>query len=249
MWDTAFALGFALTLARASGLFVAAPVLAGASVPVRIRMSLAFAIAVAGFIFAGMPRVEFSGTIVLISLISEALLSIIVGFTAKIAIDSAVAAGDIIGVSMGMGFSNIVDPTTAQNSSTISVLLSMTALGFGVALGLHRDAVVWFCRSVQEFPPGQMNGILDVMRFAVVEGIRACTVAVRLALPVLATVTVGHIVLGLVGRFAQQLNLNSLGFSIAIIAGIASLYIAVPIIGEMAARSAEQVFATFMGGA
>ena len=248
MLEPAVVLGFVLTLARASGLFVAAPVLAGASVPVRVRMGIAFGLACVGFIFAGTPRVELSASVLVTALISEALLSIIVGFVAKVALDSAVSAGDIIGVSMGMGFSSIVDPTTKQNSSTISVLLSMTALGFAVALGLHREAVVWFCRSVQQYPPGQANGILEVMRFAIVEGIRACTVAVRLALPVLATVTVGHIVLGLVGRFAQQLNLNSLGFSIAIIAGIASLYVAVPIIGEMAARSAEAVFATFLGG-
>lgn len=245
--EVPLALGFVLTLLRAAGLFVAAPVLAGASVPIRIRMSVAFAVGAVGFIGAGMPRVELSGASLVLTLVSESLLSVIVGLTARFAIESATAAGDIIGVSMGMGFSSIVDPTTAQNSSTISVLISMSALGFAVALGLHREAIVWFCRSVHDFPPGQANGIVDVMRFAILEGIRACTVAVRLSLPVLATVTVGHLVLGLAGRFSQQLNLSSLGFSISIIAGLASLYIATPILGEMAARAAGSVFVTLGG--
>jgi flagellar biosynthetic protein FliR len=77
------------------------------------------------------------------------------------------------------------------------------------------------------------------------QAVGAAALAVRMAFPVLVSVFFGHVALGVVGRTAPQLNVNSIGFSITILAGGAALYLLAPPIAELAARTAA---AAFTGG-
>ena len=79
----------------------------------------------------------------------------------------------------------------------------------------------------------------------VTQAIGAVALAVRMAFPVLVAVFFGHVALGVVGRTAPQLNVNSLGFTVTILAGGAALYLLAPPIAELAARTAT---AAFTGG-
>lgn len=247
VFEPGLVMGYTLCLIRASGLFVAAPILSGAQVPARVRVIMALAVGTAGFSFAGMPHAVPSGKILAVTLLAEVFLTIVVGLACRFALDSASAAGSAIAISMGLGFGSMVDPSSQQAGSSVGALVSMLALGFAVALGLHKDLIVWFCMSIRAWPPGQILQFSEVVRFAILEGIGAFTLAARLAFPVLAAVTLSHVVLGLVGRFAPQLNLSSLGFSVSILAGGGALYLVAPSVGELAARSASLVLTRLMG--
>jgi len=116
--------------------------------------------------------------------------------------------------------------------------LSMIALGAMLASGLHRELVAWLCRSVIHVPPGASLDIAPLANAVVTHALSAIGLAVRMAFPVMAAVTFGHVALGVVGRTAPQLNVSSLGFSITILAGGGALYMTAPAIAEMAARAA-----------
>jgi len=62
--------------------------------------------------------------------------------------------------------------------------------------------------------------------------------SVRIAFPVLVATFAGHAALALAGRFSPQLNLQSIGFSIALLAGGAALYFFMPAAVELVARQA-----------
>jgi flagellar biosynthetic protein FliR len=100
---------------------------------------------------------------------------------------------------------------------------------------------------VIQIPPGATVGV-DVTALAtavVTQAIGSAALAVRMAFPILVAVFFGHVSLGVVGRTAPQLNINSVGFSITILAGGGALYLLAPPIAELAARTAA---AAFTGG-
>jgi flagellar biosynthetic protein FliR len=144
---------------------------------------------------------------------------------------------------MGLGFGAVIDPLHGSDSTAISELLTMVSLAVAVAAGVHRDAIAWLCRSVQAAPPGSALVARDLAGIVIGEAVRASALSVRLAFPVLAAVTFGHLALGVVGRVAPQLNLSNVGFSVAILAGGGALYLVAPGAAEIAAHAARAAFA------
>jgi len=231
--------GFALVLLRTAGLLVTVPILGARLVPARIRLALALILAFVTFTGAGSPLVappdDLAG-LFLVS-VSETALGLLAGLSARFALDAALAAGQLIGISMGVGFAALVDPTSGAESNAPGELLMTLAQLSAIALGFHREAVIWLARSVRQFPPGGQQGLEELGVHAINQAVLGVTLAVRVSMPVLAAVVAAYAITGILSRSAPQLSLANVGFSIAILAGGGALYLVVPQAAELVARS------------
>jgi flagellar biosynthetic protein FliR len=213
-------------------------------VPARIRLAIAFALALAVHAGAGSPAVIPPGSLFGLAAAGaqEAALGLLAGLAARWVLDAALAAGHLAGLTAGLGFSALVDPLTGAESASVSQILFVAAQGAAVAIGVHREAVVWLARSVSTWPPGSPVELGPLAQAAVGQALVSVALAVRLAFPVLGAVLLGHLVLGLLTRMAPQLNLSNVGFTIAILAGGLALYLTAPSIAEYAARAAVAAY-------
>jgi flagellar biosynthetic protein FliR len=236
--------GFALLLVRTSALFTAAPLLGAKVVPARIRMGMALAVSVAVYLGAGSPPVALpDGLFGLVAgAAAEAAVGLIAGLSARWLLEAALAAGHAAGLGAGLGFSAVVDPFTGAEATAVSQTYFLVAQGSAVALGLHREAVTWLVRATATFPLGGPVDLPALAMRAVGFGVVSIGLSIRLAVPVMAAVMVGHAVMGLMGRMAPQLSLGAIGFSVAILAGGFALYLAAPAAAELAARAALMAF-------
>jgi flagellar biosynthesis protein FliR len=238
------AAGFFLVLLRSASLCMVAPLFGTRSVPARIRLSLALVIGAVAFTAAGGPRFiawERADALVTAA-VGETAIGLCAGLAAKFVLDAVNGAGQAMGISMGLGFGAVIDPIHGAESTAISELLALLALGVAVGAGIHREAVAWLCRSVALTPPGTDLALAEMAARVVAEATRASAIAVRLAFPVMTAVTFGHLGLGLVSRTAPQLNLSNIGFSVAILAGGGALYLAAPVVADAAAQAAREAF-------
>lgn len=242
--------GFLLVLFRCTALCSVAPLFALRTVPMRARMAIALVLAFTAFSGAGFPAFAPAGggTGALVgAAIVETMIGLTAGLSAMFAIDAAGAAGQMASASMGLSYGSVIDPVHGADSTAISEVITMFSVAALVMSGTHREAIAWLCRSVIQMPPGATVGI-DVASLAsavVIQAIASAALAVRMAFPILVAVFFGHVSLGVVGRTAPQLNVNSIGFSITILAGGGALYLLAPPIAELAARTAA---AAFTGG-
>jgi flagellar biosynthesis protein FliR len=240
--------GFLLVLFRCTALCSVAPLFAMRAVPRRARMGIAFVLAFTAFAGAGFPRFVppgggLAGALVGAAVI-ETMIGLVAGLAASFAIDAAAAAGQLASASMGLSYGSVIDPLHGADSTAISELLSMFSVAALVTSGMHREAIAWLCRSVITMPPGSTAG-LDAAVLAgtvVTQAISAAALAVRMAFPILVAVLFGHVALGVVGRTAPQLSVNTIGFSVTILAGGGALYLLAPLIAELAARTATTAF-------
>ena len=242
--------GFLLVLFRCTALCSVAPLFAMRTVPMRARMAIALVLAFTAFAGAGFPMFAppGGGTGALVgAALLETLIGLATGLSATFAVDAAGAAGQMASASMGLSYGSVVDPLHGADSTAISEIITMFSVAALVMSGMHREAIAWLCRSVIRMPPGATVGV-DVTSLAsavVTQAIASAALAVRMAFPILVAVFMGHVSLGVVGRTAPQLNVNSIGFSITILAGGGALYLLAPPIAELAARTAA---AAFTGG-
>lgn len=239
------AAAFILVVIRCAGLFSVVPLFGLPAIPTRVRMAAAVAVSVVAFLGAGAPSFAAwdHADRFIIAALSEALVGLCAGMAARLVLDATAAAGSAIGMSMGLGMGATYDPVHGSESPAVSQVLSLLALALAVAGGIHREAVAWLCRSVVEMPPGSPVSVSELAARVVGQAVGAVVLAIRLAFPVLAAVTIGHLSLGLLNRTTPQLGLSNIGFSVALLAGVGALYLAAPPAALLAAEAARSALA------
>jgi flagellar biosynthetic protein FliR len=245
VWLMPYAVGFFLVLVRCTSLMMVAPIFGAKPIPALVRMGFSVPIAVAVYLGAGSP--VFAGWEQLPALIPAAAVEVIMGvgagLCARFAIEATIAAGSAISTAMGISFGSVIDPLHGAESTAVGDLLSFVTMAVALAAGLHREAVAWLCRSVQEAPPGSDISVATIATRVIADGTETFALSVRIAFPVLAAVTIGHMGLGVLNRTAPQLNLSNVGFTVALVAGGAAFYLVAPGAAVMAAQAARTAFA------
>ncbi len=237
-------LGFSLILFRTSALLMAAPIFGSKTLPARIKIGISLVIALVAFVAAGLPAVAVPpdfGALALLA-IGESAVGLTAGLTARLAIDSAQYGAQAASLGMGLGYGHLVNPNSGAESSVVGELYAALALAFAMTLGLHREAIAWLVRSVQDVPPGALTDFASLAQAVIRQTIYALTLAIRIAYPLFAATLLGYGVLGLLGKASPQLSLSNLGFAVTLMAGGGAIYLLAPDGARIAAHAALQVF-------
>lgn len=219
---------FALVLARTSSLVMTVPLLGSESVPPRVRLAIALSLAIVLAIVVPVDVTLLSSTSrVLESLFSEIVLGTAVGLSVKLLFLALEGAGSAAGLAMGMGFAQSVNALTGTESNPIGKLFTIVGTLFALHQGLIDDVVRFLALSFDAVRVGEPLAFTALVSVCMTHALGAIALAVRVGFPVTGAVTLGHVALGLIGRGAPQLNLSSVGFSIAVLAGGFVLYVSV----------------------
>jgi flagellar biosynthetic protein FliR len=241
---TAELLGFFLILFRCSALIMTAPVFAAPAINTRVRLMASVVIAAAAWFGGDTPA--YLGDVTTGHLAGAACSEMIIGaaggLSARFLLEAARAAGSIAGLGMGMGFGSLVDPFTGTSGAPLAAVINWAGMAWAVELGLHQDAIVYVTSSVHAIGPGAAADLSAILREAIAHAIGAVILAIRLGTPLLSTVILGHVVIGVTGRVAPQLNVQSLGFSFAIAAGAWAVFLATDDVGRICADAARAPF-------
>lgn len=212
---------------RILALFSAAPILYHRSVPGPIKVGLAMAIAflVAPSLEAAVPLSSPQAPAVLAQ---QLLTGLALGFSTRLIFAAVELAGDLIGLQMGLSFAAYLDPTHNTQTPLVGALLGVLASLLFLAINGHLlmiDAVV---DSFQSFPIGGDAALpVDGARLASWTG-QLFRIGLHLSLPVLTTMLILNLALGVLVRSAPQLNLFSVGFPVTLLVGLLVMALSLP---------------------
>ena len=222
-------------MARLAGLFLAAPMISSAMIPLRQRALLVMMLAAATYpMLRGqllLPQIETVADLLPI-VVCELLLGLCMGLLAAMPILAMDAAGVISGQSMGFGLARVYNPEADIDTDVLGQLLVYIATGiFAVVGGVERLGSV-LLTSFERVPIGA-----PVMAARPVETLLGSLssgfeLALRVSLPVIGTAALMMIVLGVMTKTLPQLNIMTVGFTIKILAGLAVLVFAAEAIAE-----------------
>lgn len=234
------AYGFALLLFRTLGLVTSAPLLSLKGAPQTLRLGLAAATTFAIFTGAGAPQATLPPHlgVLVAQVFAETALGVVTGLTITFALEAAGAAGQLASQSMGLGYAAVLDPLGGNESTIVGQLLKLAALGAALAMGLHREIVLWLASSVHTVPPGAVENLKDLAQGVALQAVHGVGLSVRLGFPFLAAITLGHLTMGLLGKAAPQLHLQNIGFAVSIVVGGGALYLFTPQLLALAAQAA-----------
>lgn len=216
-------LGFFLTLVRLAGVFAFVPVPGLKSVvdPARILLVLGLTLALYP-VWPHPPATTSAGTMTA-WVLSEAALGVGIGIAVGFAVEAFMVGAQMIGLQAGYSFASTIDPST-QADSTVLVLLAQTiaALLF-FTMGLDREVLRIFARSLEICPPGTFTLTRSATEAIVLAGSTMFSTGLRLALPVMAVMAMIDISVALLGRVNSQLQLTTIAFPVKMVVGLALL--------------------------
>jgi flagellar biosynthesis protein FliR len=203
--------GAALVLARVGGLCATAPLIGDATLPHRVRLGLTLVLTCA---LAPLRSTQFTDAGDLVApLLAEVALGLGSGTVARLALASIEVAGQLIGVSLGLGFAAQYDALRTETGEVGRALAhTLAALAFLGAGGL--EAVVRAAAS-----PASLAELTSVSQLALQLGSRVATDGLTLAAPILLAALVANLGVALVHRAAAAINVFAVGLGVSLLVG------------------------------
>ena len=225
----AWLISYIWPLTRILGLIMAAPVLGHRSVPARVKIGLGVFIAlVISPTLPPMPDVGLGSWHGLLILVQQLLIGVAIGFIMRIVFAAIEAAGEIIGLQMGLGFASFFDPQSAGQTLVLARFFNMLAVLVFLAINAHLLLIGVLVESFHSLPistqPLSAAGFHHVASF----GTTIFAVGLQLALPIIAILLMTNLALGILTRSAPQLNIFAIGFPITLGVGLIVLNVTLP---------------------
>lgn len=222
----------AVSTTRVATTFLLMPLLSPQTVPAMVRNSIFLVFGLAVLTMQPQVAQMTLPTVQWILLFGkEALVGVVIGFFFATMLWAFEAAGQIIDTKVGATMAQVVDPLSGHQTSLNGEFLGrlanfvfMFSGGLLLLVGTILDNfVIW--------PIGSLTPVLTMSSLSLFEGefTRLMTLAVLFASPVLVVLFVTDGALGLVNRYAPQLNVFSLSLSIK--AWLATLIILIMMTG------------------
>lgn len=240
---------FFLAAARIFAMILTTPLLSMQAVPRVAKVALAGSIA-----FLVMPSAYPAGWVVapfsaeyVLLVVGEGLIGVITGFFVSMVFASFSSAGQFFSYQMGFGASEVYDalaqienPLLGQYLNLIATLVFLQINGFQTLFlgGILRSFQSINCFSLVsargEFLAFFLTGLTTLFLNAMV-----------IALPVIGTLFLIHVSMGLLSKAAPQMNLLSEGFPITILVTFFLLVVALPLMINLFTQVMGEGFLAF----
>jgi flagellar biosynthetic protein FliR len=225
---------FLLIFVRMVGVFVVAPFFSSGAVPFRIRMVLAVYITACIFpvvaaSFDPLPENMFEYAFLIGS---EAVIGILIGFLLSIIFAAFQLAARFFSFQMALGIAEVIDPLSEVGITLVGQLWTLMGIMIFIAINGPHMLVMATYDSYQTIKVLSIAAHGEAVMKAVIDAFGAMfLIALKLSFPILITLFLLAIVLGLLAKAAPQMNIFMVGFPIQIGVG---LLVMVAVLGAIA---------------
>jgi flagellar biosynthesis protein FliR len=211
---------FVLVFFRLAGMTLFAPLFGSTRIPRRVKVLLVLVLTMG--VTVGLEPVEFPETTwgLAAAIGGEMAFGLAMGMALSLVFVAAQWAGELIGQQMGLNLSEVFDPQFGSSGSVLGEMYFMLTLVVFLAMDGHH-AMVEGVRDSFEALPLLTVGV-DRPLFDTVAGLLggATVLAIRLAAPMLVTMLIVDLVLGLIGKTMPQMNVMSAGLTLRSVVGM-----------------------------
>ncbi|MFW6155207.1 MAG: flagellar biosynthetic protein FliR [Planctomycetota bacterium] len=215
-----------LVIFRVAGIFITAPMLGSPTIPpvVKAMIAIVVGLAVTGRLAApvAMPA---TWVALVMGVGREMLVGATLGYAASLLFVGVNLAGGSISRQMGIGLAEVFNPQAQWATDLVSTTLNLLALVIYLAIGGHRLLVEGLMSTFTTVPLMSFAAGADVLEIMLSLLTAAFILGVKMAAPVLVTLMLASMAMGLIQRTMPQFNILSAGFQIRVLVSLTILAI------------------------
>ncbi len=223
---------FLVILVRMLGFFLMLPVISGRSVPAAAKISIAGSLAVIAFVSGMVTEIyyydNFIGYVVLLAV--EFFTGLLIAYGVSTAFQLFYFTGQLVDYQIGFSMVSVFDPVSQIQVPVTGNFYYLIICAFFVMTNGLRQMIHTLYFSYEVLPPGAANLIGNPDLFSMILTIMTSFIvlAVRIALPIMATILVVDVALGLLVKAVPQMNIFVVGMPMKLMIGLIVLYITAP---------------------
>ncbi len=231
---------------RALALLSSLPVFSQRAVPMRVKIALAFFIALAAQAsLPAMPMVPLDSALALQMVAQQVLIGVALGFGVRLVFAAVELAGELVGLQMGLNFAGFFDPATASLGTASGRFMgTMVAFLFVITNG-HLLILAVLIKSFERFPVGEAPLEFLWRTQPQAWGAEIFALGLWIALPLVGMLLFVNGVLGVISRVAPQINVFAIGFPITLSVGLIGMLLTLPLMQQPFLMALETLLSHF----
>lgn len=217
--------GLLWALGRVGGFCMVAPVFNATVMPARVRAAIIIVLTLVLAPLAPVHMDLLSGAGAA-SMATQLVIGAGVGFVLQLVFQAVSYGGILIGQSMGLGFAELVSPTSNTSVPVLGQFYLVIATLLFLAMDGHLQVIALLADSFRSLPPG-MHGLDHRALWTILKaGSELFSGALRVALPAMTALLLVNIGFAATSRASPAMNLFAVGFPISICMGFIALWLA-----------------------
>lgn len=222
---------------RITAFLMASPLLGHSSVPNQVKIGLAALLTVViGPTLPDMPDAPLVSWASLGIMIEQMLIGIAIGLTMQVMFAVVQAAGEFIGLQMGLAFATFFDAGSGTNTMILSRVFYMITLLMFLAFNGHLIVIEILATTFFTLPIGIGGFNAGAFEMLVRFGGTIFISGMLLALPLVGSLLIINLSLGILNRSAPQLTVFNIGFPTSLTVGIFLLMVLMTDFGRFLQR-------------
>ncbi|MEH7107167.1 flagellar biosynthetic protein FliR [Bacillus sp. JJ1764] len=201
---------FLLIFVRVTSFMVSAPIFSGRQIPTPFKIGLS---AVLSILCAGLvkePIVDPPQSLLFILILKEVLVGIVLGMIATIMFSAVRFAGSLLDLQIGFSMANLFDPTFQTSTQLTGSFKNILAILFLLTTNGHHLLIQGVLASFDWVPlkatvPAWMDGRISTFILQCI--IQMFMIGFMMAAPILGTMFVVDIGIGIISRTVPQMNI------------------------------------------
>lgn len=222
---------FLLVNFRLSGLLLSAPILSRKTIPTPVKVGFGIMLAILLLPVVMQRPLPLAPSLADITVIGlkEFLVGVSLGLVLKLLFYAAEMAGSFVGFQSGLSVANVIDPSTQAEVNLLGAFWFLVASIVFLALDGHHIVISGLADSYAVIPLGKAAfgaGAADLwLRLSGA----VFTMALKLAAPILLTVFLVDVALGVLARTIPQMNIFVIGIPVKIAVAMLMMGVSLPV--------------------
>ncbi|SPD72687.1 putative Flagellar biosynthetic protein FliR [uncultured Desulfobacterium sp.] len=219
-----------LVFIRVGAIILNIPVINTRNIPPIFKIGLILTVTI--IIFPSINTEDYQARIDLIPLVigilGEILLGICVGLCVNLIFAGVQMAGQLIGYQMGFAIANVIDPQTGMQSAFFATLLNVYCLMIFLIMDGHHYFIQAISESFIILPVFNMHINSSLFEYIIRLVGNMFVISVKVCAPVMASLLVTSVSLGLVARTIPRMNIFLVAIPIKIVLGMFFIILSLP---------------------
>ncbi len=235
-----------LIFARMGGFIFLLPIFSGQVMPTQVKVGFAFIISVIIFT-SGITDTSVETTTAIqfaILLSKEFIAGLILGFVVYLIFTAFYFAGQIMDYNIGFSMVNVLDPVSQIQVPVTGNLIFYVMSVMLIRTGGLNALLAAFFDSFIKIPIGRINLTVNegLMQYMVDLTTTYFSLGVRIAAPILVTILIVDVALGVLVKASPQMNVFVVGMPIKLLVGLVILYVVSPYLALVYQEVYELIF-------
>lgn len=223
---------FALILLRMLAFIISSAIFGSPSISTPIKVLLSIAISVVLYPTVQAANVDYSliSNEIMGLAARELIVGLALGFLTRLFFFAVTMTGDLVALSVGLSSAQLYNPMLGSHGNTIDQFYSTIGTLIFLVIGGHHMLLTGIAQSYQLVPVSSLSLNLRAFGDIALYGQTIIMMAIKMCAPVLVTIFLANMAMGILGRAVPQINVLVTSMPVTIMLGMAVVFLCLPLL-------------------